>query len=47
MQLPERLRNLGIVPYNPNEKVKVTLSESKMKSMEEIFIPLLDKKEGA
>lgn len=47
MQLPERLRNKGIVRYIPGKKIKHTLSESQMKVMEEIFKPLLDKKGGA
>lgn len=46
MNLPERLRNKGIVPYTPGEKVKHTLTESQIKVMESIFIPLLDQKKG-
>lgn len=42
MELPEKLRNMGILPP-PTEKVRVVLSESKVKVLDEIFSTLLDK----
>lgn len=44
MNLPEKLRNLGIQPA-PKEKVKVMLSETKMNIMEDLYLPILDKEQ--
>lgn len=46
MTLPEKLRNLGIQPP-PTDKVRVVLSESKVRVLAEVFSPLLDKEESA
>lgn len=42
MTLPEKLRNLGIQPP-PTEKVRVVLTESKVRALDEVFSTLLDK----
>lgn len=38
MNLPEKLRNLGIQPA-PTEKVKVTLSDQKVNALADIVFP--------
>lgn len=46
MTLPEKLRNLGIQPP-PTEKVKVVLTDHKIKTLAEVIVPEFDKEQSA
>lgn len=43
MNLPEKLRNLGIQPA-PKEKIKVNLSDSQIHALSDVVLPVANEK---
>lgn len=44
-QLPERLRNIAGLEMVTGERIKITLSETKINKFAEVFLPELEKDE--